>query len=60
MSLKIELERMTEACSVCDSEDEQLVIVVSRLNKPADHYCLSCACSLVSKLDKLLREVPTV
>jgi len=59
-TITVDLERQTEPCGACDSDSETLVAVVTRLGRPADHYCLSCACTLKDKLDRLLREVPTI
>jgi len=59
-NISVDLEQQTEACCNCDSEDEKFCVVVTRLGKPADHFCLSCISALHAKLDRVLREVPTL
>lgn len=59
-NVTVDLERQTEPCCDCDSDDEQLVAVVSVPGIKALHFCLSCACSLNNKVERLLREVPPV
>lgn len=58
--IRIELEQQTLPCGNCEADDEKFSIVITRLGKPADHFCLSCASSLNNKLDRIMREVPTI
>lgn len=58
-NIKVDLEQMTTPCCNCDADDEKYVVVVSKLGKVAEHYCLSCASALQSQLYRLMREVPT-
>lgn len=57
-NLKVSLEQQSDACVVCDVDDERYTIVVSKLGHPAEQYCLTCASSLHNQLDRILREVP--
>lgn len=61
MSVQSELVLQTEPCLSCSAEGERLAVQIRTLKNTearADQYCLSCACALITGIDKLLREAP--
>jgi len=55
--IEAKLQTQSVPCASCRSEDERLVIMV-KTDIRIDEYCLSCACELTTKVQRLLSEAP--
>ena len=60
MGIQVGLIEQQSPCAGCETIDERWTIVIEKNVTNVDEICLSCACQLHSKLQKLLREIPTI